>query len=256
MIYPIKSLPGISVSHTRILQSGALEHDRRWALFTTEGTVRNAKRSDRFHLIDCQFSSELSEVTLSLHGRIEGEESSEERFSLLDQQSELSDWFSDALGERVLLQENSQVGFPDDLEASGPTVISTATLQEVAAWFPGLSLESVRQRFRANLELAAPGPFWEDQLFGLPGQPRPFQMGECRWRGVNPCQRCVVPSRDPQSGERLAGFQKEFARKRAETLPATIPTAHFNHFYRLAVNTNVAADNACWQLECGAKVTL
>ena len=64
---------------------------------------------------------------------------------------------SDALGKHVFLEERLEGGFPDDLDAPGPTIISTETLNEVARWF-GWGDEEVRRRFRMNLELTDDTP--------------------------------------------------------------------------------------------------
>ena len=57
--------------------------------------------------------------------------------------------------------------------------------------------------------------------------------------GVNPCQRCVVITRDSQTGAAYPNFQKTFINKRQETLPEWTERSRFNHFYRLAINTRV-----------------
>ncbi len=46
-----------------------------------------------------------------------------------------------------------------------PTVISTATLEAITTWFPGLNLDQIRIRLRTNLEIGGVPAFWEDQLF-------------------------------------------------------------------------------------------
>jgi len=63
-------------------------------------------------------------------------------------------------------------------------------------------------------------------------------------QAINPCARCVVPSRDARTGEAMPGFQKRFAELRQEHLPAGTSTAPFNHFYRFTVNTRIAATQA------------
>ena len=45
----------------------------------------------------------------------------------------------------------------------GPTLISTASLEEVARWF-GFDLAEARRRFRANLEIGGCEAFWKDTL--------------------------------------------------------------------------------------------
>ena len=52
----------------------------------------------------------------------------------------------------------------------------------------------------------------------------PFQIGDVHWLGVNPCQRCVVPTRDSTSGELTAGFQK-VVRQRARAASARLGPA-------------------------------
>jgi len=66
-----------------------------------------------------------------------------------------------------------------------------------------------------------------------------FRIGDCLFDGNNPCQRCVVPPRDPFTGINNPEFAKIFARKRQETLPSWAEKSRFNHFYRLSVNTKV-----------------
>lgn len=143
------------------------------------------------------------------------------------------------------------MGFPDDTNASGPTVISTGTLEEVASWFLDVSVDEMRLRLRANLEIGGVPPFWEDQLFAQEGQCVQFRVGEVLLKGINPCQRCVVPSRDSQTGEVTRNFQKIFIQQRRETLPSWTTLSRFNHFYKLSVNTNVPESEAGKQLHSG-----
>jgi hypothetical protein len=63
-------------------------------------------------------------------------------------------------------------------------------------------------------------------------------------QAINPCARCVVPSRDARTGEAIAGFQKRFAELRQRHLPAGTSTGPFNHYYRFTVNTRIAATEA------------
>jgi hypothetical protein len=147
------------------------------------------------------------------------------------------------------------MGFPDDTASPGPTVISTATLQTVAGWY-GISLDETRRRFRTNLEIDGVPAFWEDQLFSESGEPVTFQIGDVILQGINPCQRCIVPTRDSQTGEILRGFQTRFVQQRAETLPSGTARSRFNHFYRLAVNTRIPPASSPQALTVGDAVSL
>lgn len=212
-VFPVKSLNAVPLPEVRIV-AGALENDRRFAIFDDEGRVINGKRTSRVHSVvvpdDVEASRAAFERDLSGH------------------------FFC-----KVHLQENARGGFPDDPTASGPTIVSTATLMEVASWFPGLSLEGVRSRFRANLEIDGVPPFWEDRLFGERETTVRFGIGPVTFEGVNPCQRCVVPTRDQVTGEVTPDFQRIFRERREETLPSWSARSRFNHFYRLAVNTRI-----------------
>jgi uncharacterized protein YcbX len=232
VIYPIKSLDGLPLQAAGFNEAGLL-NDRRYALMDESGAFIQGKRMPAIHALRAEFDLAGDIV------RLRGPEASAWRtFSLSTDRQPLERWFSDQLGITVTLVENRQTGFPDDLAASGPTVISTQTLAEVARWFD-LSLDEARRRFRANLEIDAEAPFWEDRLFDSDAQGVPFRIGEVSFLGVNPCARCVVPSRSSEEGRPTPQFQKIFAQRREEFLPPWAPANRFDHFYRLAVNTRV-----------------
>lgn len=232
-IYPIKSLPGVEASETVILPAGNLQHDREFALVDEAGRFLNAKRTAEIHRIRATWDLPHWSVALST------DQGNAATFHLDADRDALAVWFSEFFRTRISIQQQPAGGFPDDTEASGPTIISPATLPAVADWFPGLGIDEVRRRFRANLEIRGNEPFSEDGLFGGPGILVPFQIGEARLFGSNPCQRCVVPTRDSMTGDVWPGFQKEFATRRQATVPAWANVSRFNHFYRLSVNTIV-----------------
>jgi hypothetical protein len=240
-IYPIKSLDGLDLESTDVLPSGALRNDRRFALVDADGRFVNGKRTAAVHSIRATYDLDSLSVCFN----------DAQEFSLQEERREIGQYLSSLLDIACSLTENSDAGFPDDTSAPGPTIISTATLREVAAWFPNLELEESRRRFRANLEIDGVEPFWEDRLFGPAEAQVPFSLGSVRWLGINPCQRCVVPSRDSLDGSAIAGFQKSFARRREEQLPRWATRDRFNHFYRLAVNTQLAAGQSAGRLSTG-----
>jgi MOSC domain-containing protein len=249
-LYPFKALDARRVEEAVLLPSGALAGDRRFALVDSAGDYINGKRTPAIHLLRSDFDP--SSGTLSL--RVEGT-AQEHAFDVDGRRGELTDWLSDFFATRVTIVENADGGFPDDLESPGPTVISRGTLDEVATWFAGLTTDSVRDRFRANLEIEGVEPFWEDRLVaeGL-GVVR-FKIGDAELLGTNSCQRCVVPSRDPRSAESIGQFAKAFARKREATLGAWAPRGRFDHYYRLAVNTRRSGSRAC-TLRVGDEVSI
>jgi len=232
-IYPIKALDAVVVPAARILAGGALEHDREFALFDEKGNWINGKRESRIHSVRAAYN--LEDFLVTLNSPI----SQPRTFHLIDNLRELEEWFGNYLASHVSLQRNTETGFPDDLESPGPTIVSSGTLREVSSWFNIADIEKTRRRFRANIEIASEVPFWEDRLFDRADTTVEFRIGEVAFQGVNPCQRCVVPSRDPSTGTVTQDFQRVFAARREETLPSWATVSRFNHYYRLAVNTRI-----------------
>ena len=252
-IHPVKSLDGAAHQQAVVLPGGALEHDRRFALFDTAGEVVNGKRTDAAHRLRSVYDPH--ERTLSL--RPKGTAVADV-FHLDRERSQLQRWLADyfALPEGVRLLENAQAGFPDDTESPGPTVISTATLEAVAGWFAGLTADEVRQRFRPNLEIGGVEQFWEDRLYAAVGEAVEFRIGAVRLAGTNPCQRCVVPTRWATTGQvgPDAAFAKTFAERRRQTLPSWADTSRFDHYFRLAVNTRLAVPGQGGRIAVGDEV--
>jgi uncharacterized protein YcbX len=244
-VFPIKSLAGVALDEARITEGGILEHDRVWAMVDAEGVLLNGKRTPRVHDLRCHYEPSLTEVTLW-----EKDDTSRLQFSLEDR-APLERWLSAFFEMPVTLKHDPRSGFPDDPEASGPTVVSDASLREVQSWYSPISLSSIRRRFRSNLELEGDVAFSEDRLFGSPGERKPFQLGEVVLLGHNPCQRCVVPTRDPDTGEVIRGFQKSFAQQRERRLPPWSDARRFNHYYRFAVNTSIPAVEVGKRLRIG-----
>jgi uncharacterized protein len=232
-IFPIKSLDGVLADRATFAPGGSLANDREFALFDDQNKVINGKRTAKIQLLRARFDRPARTVTLSI------QDGPGETFSLDADWPSLNAWLSEYFGFPVHLAQDRTTGFPDDLNAPGPTVISTATLQQVADWFPELSLAEVRRRFRTNLEISQVPAFWEDHLFSADDSPPPFTIGTARFQGINPCQRCIVPTRDALQATPTSQFQTRFTAQRRATLPATVAAGRFNHFYRLAVNTRV-----------------
>ena len=235
-IFPVKSFDGVSVERVRVLPAGGLENDRRFAVVDAQGKLVNGKRTPLVHTLGFSFDEALSQVTVT--DRLNGQA---ETFALsLEESPVLEARLSAHFCFPVCVKEDRTAGFPDDTLASGPTVIGAETLATVADWFR-LSADNARRRFRANLSLEGGGAFWEDRLFAAPGETVTFRIGGVMFFGTNPCARCVVPSRDPDTGEAIPAFAKAFAERRRSSLPAWAEPEAFDHYFRLAVNTRLFA---------------
>ena len=259
-LYPVKSLDGIEVASARVLPSGGLEHDRRWRLVDMEGRVVNAKRTASFHPIRAEYDLAERLVTLSFWS--DPPTAAAHTFPLVPGPEGPCEWLSEALDIKVLLEERYDGGFPDDRDAPGPTLVSTASLEEVGRWF-GFDVEESRRRFRANLEIGGCDAFWEDTLAcpprseplptlgelpaDLPAdpyadlpppEPREFTIGEARFRATNLCKRCVVPSRESRTGAVTEHFREAFEARRGRAVGHGT-SGHWQSYYRLGVNSLV-----------------
>jgi uncharacterized protein len=260
-LHPIKALDPVSVNEARIGPNGGLELDRVWALYSADGRWVNGKRTAAMHLIRAAYSPDISSVTLTVPG--DRRDIPPMTFAFPGDTEGAAEWFS-MYFEQAIQVRYTREGFPDDGLAAGPTIVSTPSLAAVCDWFPGMSLDEARRRFRTTLEIdaasgAAPHQanghataaeklpaFWEDQLFaGSESTVVRFKIGEVAFEGSNPCARCPIPARDSQTGVNDDGFQKRFTELRRAQLPPWAPTERFDHFYRLATNTRVPST------ECG-----
>jgi hypothetical protein len=248
LIYPIKALDGILCDYATVIAPGTLNFDRRWAMFDRQGKYVNGKSNPKVHQLRTAF--DLNQLTVTFNP-----DSASASFHLSTETEAINQWLSNYFQQPVFLREQPAGGFPDDTEAYGPTVISTATLETVASWFPPLTVENARSRLRANLEISHVPPFWEDQLFAEAGTAVRFNVGSVALAGVNPCQRCVVPTRDPNTGEKYPHFQRIFTQQRQGTLPSWTTRSRFNHYYRLSVNTRIRSSQAGKVINIGDKVT-
>ena len=250
-LYPIKSLDAVEVHEAVALRAGSLAHDREYCLRDGGGLILNSKRlGEQLIEIRSEFHFGLGEVVLRTNG-----ESS--LFRLDQDQTRIEQWFGECLGQPVTLSRNAAGGFPDDDETSGPTLVSTATLEEIATWFADMTAEEVRRRFRPNLEIGGVPAFWEDRLFGGRGEKVPFRIGEVAIEGIKPCSRCTVPPRDSLTGQiNDTSFTNVFAERRAKSLPVWADRGCFDHFYRLTTNTKIPESEAGKVLQVGDSVIL
>jgi uncharacterized protein len=254
-LHPIKSLDPVSVNEARIGPNGGLELDRVWALYSADGRWVNGKRTAAMHLIRGAYAPDISSVTLTVPG--DRRDIPAMTFAFPGDAEGAAEWFS-MYFEQAIQVRYTREGFPDDGLAAGPTIVSTASLETVCEWFPGMMLDEARRRFRTTLEIDGASslgvtegngnayvseklpPFWEDQLFAeAETNVARFRIGDVAFEGSNPCARCPVPARESQTGADTVGFQKRFIELRRAQLPPWAPAERFDHFYRLATNTRV-----------------
>lgn len=260
--YPLKSMDGVGRDRARLVSGGALAGDRSYALFEADadpetasvgggGGYVNGKSEHRVHELRAEYDiPEVADATPD-RVRLDAPEREARSFTLPDMDGSLEAWLTEYFGYPVTLARDENGGFPDDTTASGPTIISQATLEEVGSWFDdsGIDAADLCRRLRPNVVLSDCPAFWEDRLFADRDSRVRFRIGDVQMEGVNPCQRCVVPTRHPDTGEPTPGFRDTFIEQRRATMPEWSGGDWFDHHFRLMVNTDVP--EAEWGAEIG-----
>jgi len=265
-IHPIKALDPVEINRTTV-QNGGLEYDRKYAMFDDSDEFINGKKTDQVHQLRSSFDPELEEVTLWQQGGNE-----RHTFDMCMDREALERWLCEFFEEPVTVVESTDTRFTDtaggsapmDISAPGPSVVSGATYEEISSWFTDLNVPELRGRFRTNLEIAGVPPFWEDKLFADEKNVVEFYIGDVLLRGVLPLPRCVVPTRNPFTGERDEDFVSVFTEKRAEKFPQWADAEHLGqklpdhsqHYFYLTVVTRIPSSEDGKVLEVGDEVEI
>lgn len=216
-VYPIKSLDPVALDRVGFTPAGGLEDDRAWAIVDADGDYVNGKRTDAVHRLRADVDLDGRRVTLDGPGP-----GAPRSFDLAADRAAMEAWLGDYFGYPVELQggrggaQTDSVVYGDEAEP-GATLISAGTLREVASWFDGIDPPALRDRLRPNLVIEGVPAFWEDRLVADGG--RRFRIGDATLAGIEPIPRCVVPTRDPTTGEAYEGFRETFVERRAATMP-------------------------------------
>lgn len=245
-VHPVKALDGTAVETAEITPGGTLAWDRTYALFGRDGEVVNGKRTPRVHELDAAFDPESESLTVTGEGETR-------TFDLNAEREAAEAWFTAYFGIETAIERAGETGFVDR-QSAGPSVVSTATIEEVASWFEDLTPDGVRRRLRTNVEIGGVPAFWEDRFAGE-GAPT-FAAGGVEFEGVEPCGRCVVPARDPDTGETLPEFREQFIRRRKATFPDFADPSAFDHFFAVTLIASVPEADRGTQLAVGDEVSI
>lgn len=252
-VHPIKGLDPVSLDSVGITDVGGLAGDRAYAFVCDAGYV-NGKRTAAVHRLRADVDLP-DRVTLRREGR-----ATEHRFHLEEDREALERWVSEYFGTDVSLEVGSGGSQTDGVvygsaDRTGPTLVSRATLREVAGWFDGVGPDEMRRRLRPNLVVEGVPAFWEDNLVADGG--RRVRIGEVSLEGTRPIPRCIVPARDPRTGEEYPGFRETFVEKRERTLPGWTDRATLDgNMYTLTVGTHISEPERDGELRVGDEVEL
>ena len=201
----------------------------------------NAKCEPRVHEIRVAYDADVTSATFSSPRIPEPLE-----FALDGETGPLETWLSAHFEQPITLQCDLDGGFPDDPDALGPTVVSTATLAAIAAWFPFQD--------SPNTTCACVcGPTSRSAAcprFGkISSSPRPATSS--RSGSAKPCSKaptrarvasCRVATRSPASRcPRSPRWCPSSGRRRSQSWAER---SRFDHFYRLTVNTQAGPGQA------------
>lgn len=254
-VYPVKSLDPVDLDRVSITGLGGLAGDRVYAMVTENGDYVNGKLTADVHRLCADIDLESNRVILHVRG-----EDPVCAFHLEQDREELETWLSDYFGLQIELKVGSGGSLTDSVvysekAAAGPTLISAATIREVASWYDGIDSEEMCLRLRPNLIVAGVPPFWEDKLVAAGG--RRVRIGTVTLEGHAPVPRCVVPTRDPYTGETYDGFREVFLEKRDATLPEWADRDVFDgNLFSLMAVTRIPEPERDGELRTGDSVHL
>ncbi len=229
-IYPVKSLGGVRLGESEVLERG-LRLDRRWMLTDKNGRFLTQRGHPQMALLQVEPGPEGLTV---FHKNHPSERITIPYRPLTDSfttvvvwddtveaqlvSEEISRWFSARLGipcELVFMEESASRKLKPKYAVNGESVsfadgmpyllISRASLDDLNS---RLSSPVPMNRFRPNLVIEGASPFAEDSW-------KEIRIGSCLFRITKACARCVVTTTDQETGQRskeplrtLSGYRK------------------------------------------------
>ncbi|MFT5116766.1 MAG: hypothetical protein ACI9NY_000289 [Kiritimatiellia bacterium] len=224
-VYPVKSLRGFSVNSAKLLPQG-LEHDRQWMIINESNGFVTQRKFSAMVLIHTQIDngqlilSKPSNPTLapliikskhSPKGDAFDARIWKDTCQVLDEGAAASEWLGKALDYPTRLRLVRMAGIPRPqskaellgadthtyfADAAPFLIANTASLdavnqQLITAQFSAVPME----RFRPNIVIDGIEAFAEHQITQLAH--KDYQLKHCY-----PCQRCIMPTVDIDSGVR------------------------------------------------------
>ena len=208
-IYPVKSLGGISVSSSKVLDKG-LEFDRRWMLVDKDGQFLSQREIPQMTLIQ----AELNETALRLNrngsfieidkydqGKPTEVEVWSDRVKVYELNPVINEWLSDHLNHECRLVKMSEgrvsrtkmekeVSFADGYPF---LIIGEESLKFLNS---KISKPIEMKNFRPNLVFSGGMPHDEDDWSNI-------KIGEIKFSVVKPCARCVITTIDSEGKKNM-----------------------------------------------------
>ncbi len=215
MLYPVKSLAGISVEQWPVVATG-LQYDRKWMIVDSDGVFLSQRKLPKMALITTAIN--YDELLLSAPGMqsiafpLTAENNVtintkiwRDQFPALTVSNDLDKWLQDFLNRDCKLVCQS----PEAQRLVDPNYGKPNDITSFADGFPFLitleqSLAAINQtinpsqplsmlRFRPNLVIKGGEPFIEDTW-------RKISIDNIKFRLPKPCSRCNITTIDPATG--------------------------------------------------------
>lgn len=213
-IFPVKSLDGYS-PNTAIVEKRGLQHDRRWLITEPDGTFMTQRTNGKMTLLKAViednflviFEKQNRENSVKIGLHTEGANVSvkvwDDTVLASRTTAEADQFLSDFLGKSCFLTKmNAQndrrvdedYNLGDDIVSFADgypfLIIGENSMKDLNE---RLDLPLSIRRFRTNFVFSGGTPFVEDAF-------KNFKIGDVDFIGVKTCARCVLTTRDPDSG--------------------------------------------------------
>ena len=227
-VYPIKACRGFRVREWPVAQRG-FEADRRWMIVDMTGKFVTQRELATLSQVETSLDGSSLRISAPGHAALSLPRSYDSGASRTVQvwndqvrataHPEGSAWFSQFLGtphELVYMPDaeqryvNPEQARADDIVSFADgfpfLLISEASLADLNG---RLAQPITMDRFRPNIVITDTAPFAEDEY-------RHVRLGEIAFRGVKRCDRCVVTTIDPLTGDSGKEPLRTLARYRLE----------------------------------------
>jgi uncharacterized protein YcbX len=249
-IYPVKSLDQVEL-HEAEVGIHSLRYDREFAMVTDDGRFVNGKRTGKVNQLKATY--DLTNQLIHLAPRAGGATNT---FHLINDTLLIEKYLREFFELPIRWIHRTRGELMDIPMASSITVVSEASLLSLQDQIKMPSLENMRLRFRATIELRGVAAFWEENLFGNPGTGIRFKLADVEMIGVSPRARCNVPPRDPFTGETDKSFVRAMVKSRTSSLPDTSTLPLYGNFYHLTVNTYLPETETGKKIRVGDTLTI
>jgi uncharacterized protein YcbX len=150
-------------------------------------------------------------------------------------------------------EEGRLMDIPDE---SAATVVAYESMQHLADTLAD-SIDTLRLRFRANLEFSNVPPYWEERLANYDAKNGvAFRVGDVNMIGISLRARCNVPPRNPFTGETDKTFIKRMIKSREENVPTWSQIKKMESLYHLTVDTFIPDSETGKEIKIGDPVQL